>query len=184
MAARGTVSALRHLLSRGAASSGGGAGGASCSAAAATAGASSAAPSSSSAAAHSGALLRLAARRYHVDRHGYVHFEPGRGAGAGAGGRQPAARLALLAAGAGAAALYVSSLEEVPVTGRRHAIMLVSPKMERRLGRAMFEGARPLPGAGARCRSLAPSIVLPPLRHAAACASPSSSPASPASPPK
>ncbi|QDZ19724.1 metallopeptidase [Chloropicon primus] len=89
-----------------------------------------------------GRLLGL--RTKYTDSSGYTHFGkrgelpiPGRGAGGGRGG----GAFGYLVGGAvvvGGATTYVSHLETIPYTNRRHFV-LISPDQERALGSKMYQ---------------------------------------------
>jgi len=71
-----------------------------------------------------------------TDSKGYTHFDSSRGSWFSFG---PRAQYALGAGVFGFGVYYWSSLETVPFTGRRHAILFVSRKGEQELGKHLFE---------------------------------------------
>ncbi|KXZ54546.1 hypothetical protein GPECTOR_4g611 [Gonium pectorale] len=89
------------------------------------------------------------------DSKGYTHF---RGRGSGWSLSEGGSRRALYVTGglaAGFASYYVYCLEEVPYTGRRHSIMLVSRSGEQIMGKQLFEEVKA--AAAAEGRLLPPS---------------------------
>jgi hypothetical protein len=88
---------------------------------------------------------------------GYQHF---RGSGGTRWGLGPTARMVLAGVTLAGGVYYWRSIETVPYTARRHAILFVSRAQEQAMGQAIFKQARGPRGPGAALLVLSPGVAL------------------------